>query len=145
MTTSTQNLELTCIRTIAAAPEALYDAWLDPAMLARFMLPGPNMSVPKAEADACIGGRFDIVMQAGEQEIPHWGLYRELDRPNRIVFTWNSPFTTDEDSTVTLTFVPVDGGTEVKLHHIRFPSEESRNSHEGGWTSILAALSEVVE
>lgn len=144
MTTATQDLELTCTRTIAASPEMLYDAWLDPAMLARFMTPGPDMTVPKAEADARVGGRFDIVMRAGDQELPHWGLYRELDRPNRIVFTWNSPYTTDEDSTVTLSFRAVAAGTEVTLHHIRFPSEESRDNHQGGWTAILACLDEAV-
>ena len=144
MTTTSQDLELTCTRTIAAPPEALYDAWLDPAMLARFMMPAPEVTVPRSEADAKIGGRFDIVMLAGDREIPHWGHYRELDRPNRIVFTWNSPFSTDEDSTVTLTFRTVADGTEVILHHIRFPSEDSRSSHEGGWTAILAQLDEVI-
>lgn len=144
MNTQTQDLTLTCTRTIPAAPEAVFDAWLNPATIAKFMTPGPGMSVPKAETDARVGGRFDIVMKAGDQEIPHWGLYRELDRPNRIVFTWNSPFTTDEDSTVTLTFAPADGGTDVTLHHVRFPSEESRDNHEGGWTHILATLEDAL-
>ena len=45
---------------------------------------------------------------------------------------------------MTLDFMPTDKGTELRLHHIRFPSQESRDNHEGGWTSILAALEEAL-
>lgn len=144
MTTSTKDLELTCTRTIAAPPEALYDAWLDAEHLARFMYPASFVTTVEASNDPKVGGRFDVMMRTSEQDIPHWGIYQSLDRPNRIVFTWNSPFTTDEDSTVTLDFRPVGTGTEVTLHHIRFPSEDSRDSHKMGWTDILAKLDEVV-
>ncbi|MEX3015797.1 SRPBCC domain-containing protein [Gymnodinialimonas hymeniacidonis] len=144
MTTASKDLELTCTRTIAAPPEALYDAWLDAEKLAQFMRPGASVTIARAENDPRLGGRFDIVMQTPETEIPHWGIYQTLDRPNRIVFTWNSPFTTGEDSTVTLDFTAVKGGTEVRLHHIRFPSEESRKDHEAGWGAILATLSEAI-
>ena len=49
-----------------------------------------------------------------------------------------------EDSEVTLTLVPRDGGTDLTLRHIRFPDEEVRNNHEGGWTLILQALDGVM-
>ncbi len=138
MTTTTE-LELTVERTIAAPPEAVFDAWLDPEMLARFMKPGPDMSVPKAETDPREGGRFEIVMRAGDQDMPHTGTYRKISPHSRLVFTWESPFST-EDSTVTLDFTPQGGGTHVRLHHIRFLSEEARDNHQGGWTAILAVL-----
>ncbi len=48
-----------------------------------------------------------------------------------------------DDSTVTIDFDKVDGGTKVTLNHVRFPNEESRANHEGGWTKILEKLSEV--
>ncbi|QBX99781.1 SRPBCC domain-containing protein [Rhodophyticola sp. CCM32] len=137
--TETTDLELTTTRTISAPPEAVFDAWLDPALLTRFMTPNPDMTVPSAKTDPREGGRFEIVMRAGEQDIPHGGTYQVIDRPNRLVFTWESPFST-EGSTVTLTLSPSEGGTEVTLHHIRFPSEESRDNHAGGWAAILAAL-----
>ena len=132
-------LSLNVSRTINAPVERLFNAWLDPNMLARFMIPGDGMSVPKAATDPVEGGRFDIVMQAGEQEIPHAGTYKKIVRHSQLIFTWESPFSAD-DSTVTLTFKPVDGGTEVNLHHVKFPTEESRDNHHGGWAAILAAL-----
>lgn len=137
------DLALEVTQTIKAPPERVFDAWLDPAMLARFMLPGPDMSVPEAEVDARVGGRFRLVMRAGDRDMPHAGEYRVIDRPRRLQFTWESPFSID-GSTVTLDFAAVQGGTQVRLHHIRFPSEESRANHEGGWGRILAVCADVV-
>ena len=137
------DLSLTTSRVINASPERIFDAWLDPAMLMRFMTPGPGMTAPKATNDPVVGGRFDILMKAGDQEIPHAGTYMEIDRPKRLVFTWESPFSM-EGSTVTLDLALVEGGTEVTLTHVKFPSEESRDNHNAGWTAILEALSGAV-
>lgn len=137
------DLSLTTHRTIAAPQEAVFNAWLDPEMLRKFMRPGPGMTTPKAENDPRKGGRFDLVMKAGDDEIPHAGTYKEIDPHSRIVFTWESPFSAD-DSTVTLDFAPDGTGTKVTLTHVRFVSEESRDNHMGGWTAILAALDETL-
>jgi len=137
------DLELTVERTIGAAPVDVFNAWLNPEMLRKFMMPASGMSVPKANNEPKEGGRFEIVMQAGEDQIPHAGTYREISPHSRIVFTWESPFSVD-DSTVTLDFAPADEGTHVKLKHVRFADEESRNNHNGGWIGILAALNEAL-
>ena len=136
-------LELRCEKLISAPPEAVFNAWLDPAMLARFMTPGPGMSVPHAATDPKVGGRFDIVMKAGDDEIPHAGTYKEISPHSKLVFTWESPFSVD-DSTVTLEFAPEGSATRVTLHHVRFPSEESRANHEGGWMAILTSLDDAL-
>jgi uncharacterized protein YndB with AHSA1/START domain len=133
------DLTLTVERTINAPQEDLFNAWLNPDMLRKFMMPAPGMNVPKASNDPKTGGTFDIVMQAGDNEIPHSGTYREISPHDRIVFTWVSPYSVD-DSTVTLTFNPVAEGTQVTLTHIRFVDEESRDNHQGGWMGILDAL-----
>ncbi len=132
-------LSLTVSRTIKAPPKALFDAWLDPSMLARFMLAAPGMTIPKASADARVGGRFDLIMAHEGREMPHGGEYLEIEPHSRIVFTWESPFSTP-GSTVTLTFRPVKDATEVTLNHVKFPTEESRDNHAKGWGAILATL-----
>lgn len=132
-------LSLTTSRTIAAPAQRVFDAWLDPTMLAKFMRPAPDMGAPDVKNDPVEGGRFDIVMKAGENDIPHAGTYKEISKYSRIVFTWESPFSI-EGSTVTLDFNETDGQTELTLTHVKFPSEESRDNHDGGWKAILAAL-----
>lgn len=141
MTVTDTPLALKLERIIAAAPEVVFDAWLDPAMLMRFMQPGPGMTTPSATAEPHVGGRFDLIMKNGDDEMPHGGVYQEIDRPNRLVFSWESPFSV-EGSTVTLDFRPDGNGTHVTLSHVRFPSEESRDNHTGGWTAILQRLDE---
>ncbi|AKO95742.1 MAG: SRPBCC domain-containing protein [Marinovum algicola] len=127
-------------RSIAAPREAVFRAWLDPEMLRRFMLPGQDMTVPRADVDAREGGRFEIVMRAGDKDMPHAGTYREISPHERIVFTWESPYSTETDSEVTLEFAPEGDGTRVTLTHVRFPDAEMRDNHKAGWSAILAAL-----
>jgi uncharacterized protein YndB with AHSA1/START domain len=140
----TQSLDLTVRKVIPAAIDTVFDAWLDPAALARFMKPGEGMSDSRVELDAREGGNFLIVMVAGGKEIPHRGEYKTIDRPRRLVFTWLSDFTS-EGSTVTIDFTPRGPAeTELTLHHIGFPSADSRDSHKGGWSEILDMLIPVI-
>jgi uncharacterized protein YndB with AHSA1/START domain len=135
------DLSLEVTQDVPYPPERVFDAWLDPTMLMKFMAPGPGMTVPEAETDPREGGRFRVVMRAPEAgDLPHGGKYLEIDRPNRLVFTWESPFSA-EGSTVTIEFDGTEaGGTRVRLVHVRFSDEESRDNHKGGWAAILARL-----
>ena len=139
MTDLTVNIK----KTINAPIEKVFDAWLDPAMLSRFILPSPGMPQPHVENDPQQGGRFSIIMHVGENDIPHTGTYLNVDRPNHLEFSWESPYSTD-DSRVLLDFKANDvGSTEVELTHVKFISEEARSDHEGGWANILDKLAEV--
>lgn len=83
-------------------------------------------------------------MQVGDDKIPHSGTCLALKRPDLLVFSWESPFSSD-DSRVTLKFTAIDvGSTDVELSHVRFADEESRDNHRGGWRNILDKLAEIV-
>ena len=135
------DLSLTVSRNIAAPAARVFDAWLDPVMLARFMRPMPGMEAPKVANDPKEGGQFEIIMHTPSGDIPHTGTYKEISPHSRIIFTWDSPFTA-EGSTVTLDFAEANGATDVTLTHVTFPSEESRDNHQNGWTQILETLTE---
>ena len=85
------DLSVNLTKTIKAPIEKVFDAWLDPASLTRFILPGPGMPQPEVENDPREGGRFTIVMHVGEEKIPHTGSYLTVDRPNKLVFSWECP------------------------------------------------------
>ncbi|WP_424942489.1 SRPBCC family protein [Aliiroseovarius crassostreae] len=143
MTDTPQDLSLSVERVIKAPRKTVFAAWLSPDMLRKFMMPGPDMTVPVARTDAIEGGRFEIVMKPQSGEIPHAGTYREITPHDRIVFTWESPFS-PADSTVTLEFSDVEEGTLLRLTHVTFLDEERRDGHKGGWTRILEVLDETV-
>ncbi|MEP2531005.1 SRPBCC domain-containing protein [Shimia sp.] len=137
----TADLSLKVSRHLPFAPERVFDAWLDPVMMQKFLVPGPGMTVPEASNDPRVGGRFRVIMKAPDVDEgwPHEGEYLEIDRASRLRFTWVSPYS-QEDSEVTLDLEPNEGGTDLTLTHVRFPSQESRDNHEGGWTLILQSL-----
>lgn len=133
-------LSLEITRHIPHPPEQVFDAWLNPDMLAKFMVPGEGVTIAEANVDATVGGQFLIMMRVPQVgDLPHTGEYRVIDRPNQLAFTWVSQ-NSQEDSVVTLDFAHKDGGTDLTLRHVRFPSEQSRDDHNGGWSRILNAL-----
>ncbi|HID82781.1 MAG TPA: SRPBCC domain-containing protein [Chromatiales bacterium] len=129
---------------IHARIERVFDAWLNPETLSQFILPMPGMPQPQVETDAREGGEFKIIMQVGDDKIPHTGRYIEINRPNKLVFTWVSPFSAD-GSTVTLKFTDIgENRTNIDLTHIKFIDEEHRENHEGGWSNILESLNDIL-
>lgn len=132
------DLSLTCRRILKATPEQVYNAWLDPKMILKYMTMGPDMRALDATSDPRVGGRFSFVMQ-GEQAHPHAGTYLVLTPYSHIAFSWETPWSAPE-SRVDLLLAPVDGGTEVVLTHVKFVSEQSRDNHNKGWTGILERL-----
>jgi uncharacterized protein YndB with AHSA1/START domain len=122
----------------------VFDAWLSPKILSQFILPMAGMQQPSVETDACEGGEFKIVMHVGDDKIPHTGKYLQINRPNKLVFTWESPFST-KGSTVTLIFSDLgENKTNIALSHVKFIDEESRTNHEGGWGNILECLNDTL-
>ncbi len=136
--------EITLVKTIPAPPEFVFDAWLDPDALAKFMTPMEGMTVPLVESDPREGGEYLILMKAGDRELPHRGVYKTIDRHKILAFTWNNPFN-ETESVVTLHFADDGSGqTELTLRHTGLPSKESRDNHEAGWTLIGETLATVV-
>jgi uncharacterized protein YndB with AHSA1/START domain len=130
-------------RTIAASAEDLFDAWLDPEALATWMRPGTIRSTV-AKVEARVGGHYEIVMQAESGPIVHRGVYQQIDRPKRLIFTWASPGTEQRDTLVTVDFIASGKRTEVVVTHEQLP-ESARPSHTNGWTSGLQHLDDACQ
>jgi uncharacterized protein YndB with AHSA1/START domain len=128
--------------TIDAARERVFDAWLDPVRLARFLCAG-DTHVAQIDVDARVGGAFRVVMASERGESEHRGEYLEIDRPRLLRFTWISAATSGRETDVTLTFETVGEGTRVTLVHVGLPSETAAKQHEGGWQSILQKCRDV--
>lgn len=140
----TETMEVKMTRVIPASARTVFEAWLDPAMVARFMKPMPGMPDCGVEIDAREGGAFSVTMKAGETEIPIRGEYKTIKQYELLSFSWLSGRTTPESS-VTLRFVEKGPNEcELTLHHVGFIDAQSRNDHDGGWQSIVDLLSKSV-
>ena len=131
--------KVTVRREIEAPADELFDAWLDPASLAEWMRPG-DISRSAARVDPKIGGAFEIVMHNAGGSLVHCGVYRIIDRPRRLVFTWISPGTKQTESLVTVDFHAGRRTTEIVLTHEQLPDDNAVQPHTKGWTRILELL-----
>lgn len=140
MTTQTAGtLEVT--RVIAADLKTVFDAWTQPEHIKKWSAP-EGMDVPISEVDLTVGGRFHLQMRNAEGSTHNArGIYQEIDRPTRLVYSWEWDEHPDHgQSLITVEFKAVDGGTEVTMVHSGLPDETSVTDHEGGWTSCLNRL-----
>jgi uncharacterized protein YndB with AHSA1/START domain len=132
-------------RTFNASRERVFAAWTKAEEIQRWSAPG-EMTVPSAEVDLRVGGRFRILMQAPDGTQHHaTGVYRVIDPPSRLVYTWSweeRPVITD--TIVSLEFIERGATTELVLRHELLPSEEERTHHERGWIGCLDKLSTII-
>ena len=143
MTASEEPASVLVIRRTIPAPRArVFDAWLDPVKLARFMRP-PSVTSATAEVDPRVGGRFRVVMNHERGVADHWGEYLEIDPPSRLSFTWSSSSTDGQPTTVTVELHErADGGTDLVLTHRGLP-DRAVDAHQRGWGAIVRELGAV--
>ena len=130
-------------RVIPASRERVFKAWVDPEKLKQWWGP-EGVKCLDAEVDLTVGGTYRLTL-LGKSRVPFSvaGSYLEIKEPERLVFTWDWE---DEDlrlgheTQVKVEFIDQDGSTEVIITHSKFPNQEVRDAHEGGWTSLLTKL-----
>lgn len=135
--------QLTVRREISATAEELFDAFLDAESLGEFMRPGSERH-SEVTTDPRVGGAFSIGMHVNDAIVAHTGVYREIDRPHKLVFTWVSRNTNNQESVVTVCFNALPGKrqrTEVVLTQVLLPEAQVKG-HLGGWTRIIELLEE---
>ena len=130
-------------RTVPASPEAVFAAFTEPERIRRWHAPGADFTVPVAEFDARVGGRYRIAMQPPDRAEPYTfgGVCREVKPGERLVYTcaWEPPEEPAE-SVVTIELRPEGDGTEVVVVQDELPDEASAENHTQGWTGTLDGL-----
>ena len=138
---------LTLTREYAAPPERVWRAWTDAQVLKQWWAPSAGQGVSVAELDVRTGGRYRICFGGADgNEHECAGVYQEVAKPKKLVFTWSWPRTTPERvSLVTILFNAKGSGTELVFKHERFFDEAARDSHRRGWTGLLEKLDEYLK
>ncbi len=132
-------------RAFKAPREKVFQAWTDPTVLKQWFAPTDQFTVPIADVDFRVGGKYRIAMQApdGVQHIAI-GAYREIDAPRKLVFTWSWEKKSMPDTLVTIEFSERSGVTEMVFTHELFPSAEERDHHNQGWVGCLDRLAKIL-
>ncbi|HUV32988.1 MAG TPA: SRPBCC family protein, partial [Devosiaceae bacterium] len=123
------------------SPNRVFDAWLDPAMAAKWLFAPHERELARVEIDARVGGRFDLVDHRDGEDISHSGTYLEIDRPNRLSFTLFAPKYSPNTTRVTISIMALDSGCELLLVAELTPDLAAvRKDLEDGWREIFDEL-----
>ena len=128
-------------RTYAAPVEAVFDAWTNPEVMRRWWKADPEHEVTIA-ADVRVGGDYRLAMQIpGGEDMVVYGTYREVSRPDRLVYSWTWEGTgpnANHESEVAVTFQEDEPGrTTVVIEHAGLLDDTSRANHARGWNGVL--------
>jgi len=132
---------LTLVRRIAARPSIVFEALTTPADIAYWWGPdsGPVLS---AETDVRVGGRFRVrfrILDGSEHECH--GEYLKIEKPRHLSMSWRWENGEDPgESQVDIHLRAVPQGTELTFTHSLLHDEDSRRSHEQGWSGSLDKL-----
>lgn len=145
--------ELRLERSFDASPEAVFDAFVDPATQ-RELHGGdrPDWVVHRCHTDVKVGGRSVYVMgPEGQDPDTETRVYSVVERPRRLVFHhsmdvagWGRTIETE----MTITFEDESGKTLLTMVQTGFEREEDRDDFlgrsGGGWPDYLDTLKTVV-
>ena len=144
------DLEFAMTREFDAPRHLVFDAMTKPEYIKRW-LGGAEWTLSSCEIDLRVGGAYRYIMRTPDGvENTLAGTYREVARPERVVFTerFSMPSFTSDEYQVTSTFIEADGKTTLTttiLHKTR----ENRDGHlnsgiEKGVEPAYSRLAEVV-
>jgi uncharacterized protein YndB with AHSA1/START domain len=132
--TATVTLE----RRIAAPPETVFDAWLDPGGVGAWLFATPGGVMERCEIDPRVGGRFRIDERRDGELAEHHGEYVALDRPRRLAFDFWTSFS-DERTRITIAIAADGNGSSLTLTHEGVWADYEDRTRQG-WTMILEGL-----
>ena len=128
-------------RRFGAAPERVFEAFLDPETAGRFLFRTPEGELARCELDGRVGGRFVIVEKRGEELAEHLGEFVRIEPPHSIVFMFGTSGWDGEFSQVDIDIAPLDDGCELTLTHRMAPQwAEWAARVQDGWGLILGNL-----
>ena len=143
-------------RAFACSADAIYEAWLDPAVARQFLFATPpSGEVIRCDIEPGVNGRFVVIDRrpleadgGGAMEVEHRGRFLQLDHPRRIAFSFSLPQFQSKESTVVIDIEPQGDGCELTLRHDLGPTfivPEAIERTEDGWTRMLNNLDEALQ
>jgi uncharacterized protein YndB with AHSA1/START domain len=129
--------EVTVVRHLDATPEEVWRAWTEPAEFASWFCTPPFSTPASAvEMDVRVGGQWHAtqVSSVDDTELPFVGVYREIEEPTRLVFTFEDVGDRSNPNVevATVTLKETDAGTDMTFRQAgHMPPEQYQLLAEG--------------
>ena len=128
-------------------PLRVFDAWLDPSMIGRWMF-GPAVrdeEVVSIEIDPTVGGAFSFLVRRQNTVIDHIGTYLVIDRPRRLEFKWGVKGMGDSSRVIVVIAPAATGCTLTLVHELHPDWKDYFERTKEGWTMMMGKLEAALE
>jgi uncharacterized protein YndB with AHSA1/START domain len=128
--------DITMTQEVAAPPDRVFEAWVDPERLASWWW--PHLPDTTYDLDARVGGGY--VIRSRSAGIGVHGIFEVLDPPDRLELTWvwEDDGLDGPAERVTVEFRGTDHGTLVTVRHTT--EAAGAGGFRQGWTDVLERL-----
>jgi len=134
-------------RLFEAPRDRVFRAFADPEQLVKWWGP-TGTSVVDHAIDARVGGAWRTTVRSETgNDYTMSGVYREISPTHRLVFTWAWEQADQRGHETVVTIDLAEDGVRTELNFVQeiFESEESRDSHQGGWQESFDCLAVAIE
>ena len=136
--------ELVMNAEFARPRDVVFAAWTDKRLVSRWWA-ASSYTMLSCEMDVRPGGAWRRLLRRPDgSKLIEYGIYREVVRPERLVFTYNSEggAFVEPETVVTVTLAALAGDrTRLTLRHAPIETAAARAFHEGGWSRCFDRFS----
>lgn len=97
--------------------------------------------IVEVKSDRRVGGRFSILERNHGEMIDHYGFYREINRPHRLVFTLEVPKHFPGATCITVEITRQNGGSQMAFTQTGVDPKITQDI----WRSMFDTLASLIE
>jgi uncharacterized protein YndB with AHSA1/START domain len=134
-------VDIRVTRQYQSSPERVFDAWLDPAIAGKWLFATPTGEMVRVDIDPRVGGSYTIIERRDGEDAKHSGIYSEIERPHRIVFSLSVEKNAEDADRIVVDIAPLEAGSSLTLtHELRREWAEFADRVRTGWVTVLDQL-----
>ena len=129
---------------IAAPPDAVFDALVDPHQLELWWGSDHTYRTSNWKVEHRVGGAWSCDARNASGALTRVaGTILETERPRVLAYSWNPSWEQIPETTIRYTIEPAGNGARLRVVHSGFAGHHAaQHSHSDGWSMVLEWLRE---